>query len=307
MRNLSGSLLGRGRTKVDGACQTQTIDRKRFMNKSASGSRLRSGSLQHDNLDVHFDVLNGTELRGQTSSHYRSELSFEKNETQVVWVTTNTTNKNRRRGGGGGGGGAGGNRTNDAGEGGENEEDGGPIATKAEVIIPDVNRNAVSVPTSSAVGGESSQLRRRMSSDDRRPGLESTASDREGVLDNSFLREHLKPSRLFSQLSHELSTPSVTSPTSYRRQTSDTPMRCPLFSPSTPNLGGGGGDDSSRNDSLLDDFPYDNLILGSSMRSHERHAGSTNGSHQAVDNTKRNVYWETDVSNEEDSVRVTFV
>ena len=183
-----------------------------------------------------------------------------------------------------------------------------------------MNRNPVSVPTSSAVGGvlgdsisfrefaESSQLRRRMSSDDQRPGLESTASDREGVLDNSFLREQLKPSRLFSQLSHELSTPPVTSPTSYQRQTNDTPMRCPLFSPSTPNLGGGGGgDDSSRNDSLLDDFPYDNLIFGSSVRSHKKHAGSTNGTRQAVGNTKRNVYWETDVSNEEDSVRVTFV
>ena len=111
-RNLSGSSLSRGRTKVDGAYQTtnqtQTIDRKHFMNKSASGSRMRSGSLQYNNSDVHLDVLGGTELRGQTSSHYRSELSFEKNETQVVWVTTNTTNKNRRRGGGGGGGEGGG-------------------------------------------------------------------------------------------------------------------------------------------------------------------------------------------------------
>ena len=55
-----------------------------------------------------------------------------------------------------------------------------------------------------------------------------SGNDRQAILDNSFLRDQLKPSRLFSQLSPELNSPLKTSSPKERN---GTPVKCPLFIP----------------------------------------------------------------------------
>ena len=55
-----------------------------------------------------------------------------------------------------------------------------------------------------------------------------SGNDRQAILDNSFLRDQLKPSRLFSQLSPELNFPFITSSPKERN---GTPMKYALFIP----------------------------------------------------------------------------
>lgn len=291
-RNWSGTAHGRGKVHVETVTETQTIDRRRFFKHSLNetAGRLRAGSLPYTHPDDRCgDIAGGNELRTRTRYHYESETSLNNNNTEVVWVS-NTLNKNRVRAS---------TKTDpsrDAGYESTTDDEGvSRNFPKAEVIIPQGNTNtdrlAISgsvVPVRDMSTPGSPYFRENMATAKRHVRTlaeQSTTrdvtsgNDREAILDNSFLKDQLKPSRLFSQVSPKLHSPLVASSPN---ETNGTPMKCPLFVPPGNS------------------YSVGETETGKSFRTHENHVESTS--------MERRVCWEAnEQTNEEGNVRVTFV
>ena len=297
-RNWSGSALGRGKVHTETVTETQTIDRKRFFKHSQneSAGRLRAGSLPYNPEGRCNETAGGNELRTRNRYHYESECTLNNNTTEVVWVS-NTSSKNRVRAS---------TKTDPSGEGGNesttDDESGPRNCSEAEVIIPQGVKNADrfalsgsvvpfrewSAPNSgSPFFRDNIETARRhvhtLADQSTIRGLTS-GHDREAILDNSFLREHLKPSRLFSQLSPEEISPVVTSSSDGRNAEHGTPLKCPLFIPARTNCSSTG-----------EDFDETRRLF----RSRENHPD--------VEPSPQ-VCWEaSEERNDEGNVRVTFV
>ncbi|XP_028390915.1 regulator of G-protein signaling 12-like isoform X2 [Dendronephthya gigantea] len=281
-RNWSGSAQGRAKVHIETVTETQTIDRKRFFKstQNETAGRLRAGSLPYTHPDDRcYDPAGVSELRTRNRYHYESETSLN-NNTEVVWVS-NTLNKNRMRASNKM------DRSGDAGYESTTDDEGGNFQ-KTEVIIPkgitNADRFAVSgsvVPLRDRAVSEGPYFCENMATARRhvRTLAEQSAArdltsgnDRGAILDNSFLRDELKPSRLFSQLTPEQDPPPDTS-----SPRNGTPLKCPLFIPP-----------------------------GNSYSTAE-HLGQTNSAinERAVE---PRVCWEaSEQKNEEVNVRVTFV
>ena len=228
-----------------------------------------------------------SELRTRTRYHYESETSLNNNKnSEVVWVS-NSLNKNRVRRSA---------KTDTSGStdaGYESTTDDEGVSRsfpKTEVIIPHGNMNTDRIAVSGTVitYGERSNLgshyfRENMATAKRhvRTLAEQSGNDRQAILDNSFLRDELKPSRLFSQLSPEVNSSLVTSSPKERN---GTPRKCPLFiPPGSSYLTGNEVAESSK-----------------SFRTHENHVEPAGMEPRAC--------WEANEPKEEDgSMRVTFV
>ena len=291
-RNWSGSSIMQGKPHVTQVVnQTQTIDRRRFfktMQDSSPITRLRAGSLPEDKPGGRYDEFSAaSERRARSRYQYGSESSFGNKENQVVWVS-NALHKNRRREP---------NKTDHSGGPGNKTQTGNDWnsnCVKAEVIIPQMKSNTsrFSPPRGVRNGERPKPIRdnsfvreylqttepRTSTPDDQSKAhpLES-ASDREAILDNSFLRTQLKPSRLFSQTSPETNTPlGSSSPAQKRNQWIEDPKKCPIFY----------SGDSGQDDTITEPSPESPVKLDSA----------------------RQVYWGlSELGNEEEAVKVTFV
>lgn len=284
-RNWSGSALGRAKVNIEAVTETQTIDRKRFFKSSQNetAGRLRAGSLPHTHPDDRCnDTAGGSELRTRNRYHYESETSLN-NNTEVVWVS-NSLNKNRMRTSNKM------DRSGDAGYESTTDDEGcSRNFLKTEVIIPkgitNAERFAVSgsvVPVRDRTISEGPYFRENMATAKRhvRTLAEQSAArdltsgnDRGAILDNSFLRDQLKPSRLFSQLTPEQNPPSSPS------ERNGTPLKCPLFIPP-----------------------------GNSYSTPDHFSQTSSSIKESVVEPKPRVCWEaSEQKNEEVNVRVTFV
>ena len=290
-RNWSGSALGRGKVHAETVTESQTIDRKRFFKHSQNETvgRLRAGSLPHTHPnDRCNDTAGGNEFRTRTRYHYESEMSLNNNKAEVVWVS-NTLNKNRVRSS---------TKPDPLGDAGyESTTDDEGVSRnfpKAEVIVPLGNTNSDQLAMSGSVvpfrsSATSQYFCENMATAKRHVRTlaeQSTAhaltsgNDRQAILDNSFLRDQLKPSRLFSQLSPELNSLITSSP----KERNGTPMKCPLFIPPGNSYTPG------------DDFTE----TGTSCGTRDNHA-------EAVSIEPRVCWQANEPANEEGNVRVTFV
>ena len=288
-RNWSGT--ARGKVHNATATETQTIDRKRFFKHSQNENvgRLRAGSLPYTHPDDRCnDIAVGNELRTRNRYHYESQTSLN-NNTEVVWVA-NTLNKNRMRSS---------TKTDiskDAGYESTTDDEGvSRNFQKVEVIIPQGNTNTdqLAVPGSvvpfrdQSMSGSpyfcenmATAKRHVRTLAEQSTNRELTSgNDRQAILDNSFLRNELQPSRLFSQFTPELNSPPVTpSPRN------GTPLKCPLFIPP--------GNRHPADDEFSE--------TGKSFRAHDNHVEDAN--------IEPRVCWEAnEQKNEEGNVRVTFV
>ena len=289
-RNWSGT--ARGKVHVATVTETQTIDRKRFFKHSQNetAGRLRAGSLPYTHPDDRCnDIAGGNELRTRVRYHYESETSLNNNNTEVVWVA-NTLSKNRMRSS---------TKTDiskDAGYESTTDDEGISRNFKqTEVIIPQGNTNTDQlavpgsvVPSRDLSTSKSPYFCENMATAKRHvrtlaePSSTrdfTSGNDRQAILDNSFLRDQLQPSRLFSQFSPDPNSPIVTSSPKERN---GTPMKCPLFTPP--------------GNRYSDEFTE----VGQSFKARDKHVDAAN--------IEPRVCWEAkEQKNEEGNVRVTFV
>ena len=165
---------------------------------------------------------------------------------------------------------------------------------KAEVIVPQGNANSDqlavsgsvvplrSCPTSQYFCENMATAKRHvhtLAEPSTSHALKS-GNDRQAILDNSFLRDQLKPSRLFSQLSAELNSPLKTSSPKERN---GTPMKCPLFIPPGNSY-----------------TPGDDFTETGTCRARDNHV-------EAASIEPRVCWQANEPANEEGNVRVTFV
>ena len=199
--------------------------------------RLRAGSLSYTHsYERCNDTAGGNEFDTRTRYHYESEMSLNNNKADVVWVSS-TLNKNRM---------CSSTKPDPSGDAGyESTTDDEGVTrnfAKAEVNVTHGNANSDQLAVSGSVvpfrsSPTSQYFCENMATAKRHvhtlaePSTShalKSGNDRQAILDNSFLRDQLKPSRLFSQLSPELDSPLKTSSPKERN---GTPMKCPLFIP----------------------------------------------------------------------------
>lgn len=293
-RNWSGSAVGRGKSHVEAVRETQTIDRNFF--KGGGRPRAESLPFSHED-DLSHDMASSNGLRTRARYHYESETSLSSNNNNdVVWISK-SLNKSRMRP----------TKTDISGDTGYESttddesvvrfiiprgttdvgRDGvsrrvAPTHDRSVVLTPSPDRSENVMPFRDTAVGPCFYENMATAKRHVRTLTEQSAShrgtlgnDRQAILDNSFLREELKPSRLYSQLSPNPSSPVRNSSW---QESSGTPMKCPLFIPPTNPCTSAG------------DF------------------GEKKRSRGVRDNIEPRICWEmSELKTEEENVRVTFV